>query len=171
MAEQLDLERAVALIDPIRDLASQADSSHGLAPRYASILRDADELLARHRAQPGRLGALRPGAPRGRRHADPMPTGRLLGMLTDLFIDFHAFKGANFKARVPDLLAAVEDHASAEQLVEQFCSCMGSYSSSRSICCRSCCRGSCCIGAGVAAAGAAAGTAAGAAAGWSRCKR
>ena len=104
LTEQLDLRRAVTLIEPLRDLASQDPGATGsMVPRYVAILRDADELTARLKQQPKRLD-------------------RLLGMLGDLFIDFHTFKGANFKPRIQDLLEAVDQGRSEDELIAEFSS-------------------------------------------------
>lgn len=70
------------------------------SPEYAYILENSDSLMTQFKRQPAHLE-------------------RLYGMITDLFIDQHKFKGVNVKSRVPALLEVLDKY-SLQTLVEFF---------------------------------------------------
>ncbi|XP_014678211.1 PREDICTED: Bardet-Biedl syndrome 7 protein homolog [Priapulus caudatus] len=92
LEHQLALAKKVRLVEALRELAAHdADADAYLAAEYRAILRDDDALRREFREQPCQLE-------------------RLYGMVTDLFIDRHKFRGADVKARVPQLLELLDNY-------------------------------------------------------------
>ena len=91
LESQLLLAKQVALIEPLKDLAAHEDDTSFLSPEYSYILDNAVDLQAQFKRQPAQLE-------------------RLYGMITDLFIDQHKFKGQNVKSRVPQLLDILDKY-------------------------------------------------------------
>ena len=88
---QLMLAKQVALIEPLKDLSAHEDDTAFLSPEYQYILEHSTELQLQYKRQPAQLE-------------------RLYGMITDLFIDQHKFKGQNVKNRVPQLLDILDKY-------------------------------------------------------------
>ena len=88
---QLLLAKQVALIEPLRDVASHEPDTSFLSPESQHILENSASLEAMFRRQPARLE-------------------RLYGMITDLYIDYNKFKGLNVKNKVPALLEILDKY-------------------------------------------------------------
>lgn len=89
---QLALSKQVALLEALRELETHdAESLECLLPEYRHILKNEKELLAQYRRQPAHLD-------------------RLYGMITDLYIDRHKFKGINVKGKIPQLLEVLDKY-------------------------------------------------------------
>ncbi|XP_040570762.1 BBSome complex member BBS7 [Lepeophtheirus salmonis] len=97
---QLLLAKQVALIEPLRDLAANEPDTNFLSPEYKFILENSETLRNQFKKQPAHLE-------------------RLYGMITDLFIDQHKFKGNNVKSKVSNLLEVLDKY-SLESLIEFF---------------------------------------------------
>nr|CAB3225183.1 Bardet-Biedl syndrome 7 protein homolog [Phallusia mammillata] len=89
--KQLMLAKKVQLLDALQELQVHEGSMDFLAPEYREILAEADKIKAEFKKQPARLE-------------------RLYGMITDLFIDKHKFKGVNVKQKVPQLLETLDNY-------------------------------------------------------------
>jgi Bardet-Biedl syndrome 7 protein len=72
-------------------LAHLDELSRFLQPSYISILRDSDAIESKLKSAPRHLDFLR-------------------GIVTDLFVDMHKLQGRSAQARVPQLLAILEDY-------------------------------------------------------------
>ncbi|KAJ1521166.1 hypothetical protein ONE63_002861 [Megalurothrips usitatus] len=83
LREQAALHRDLALLEALRDLDRET-----LAPKFLAILDNERDIRERHKRHPAYLD-------------------RLCGMLVDLYVDHHKFRGANARSRAPALLDAV----------------------------------------------------------------
>ncbi|GFG34141.1 hypothetical protein Cfor_08141 [Coptotermes formosanus] len=89
---QLALSKQVALLEALRELETHdAESLECLLPEYRHVLKNEKELLAQYRRQPAHLD-------------------RLYGMITDLYIDRHKFKGINVKGKITQLLEVLDKY-------------------------------------------------------------
>ncbi|XP_069686041.1 BBSome complex member BBS7-like isoform X2 [Periplaneta americana] len=89
---QLLLAKQVALLEALRELETHdAESLECLLPEYRYILKNEKQLQAEYKRQPAHLD-------------------RLYGMITDLYIDKHKFKGINVKGKVPQLLEILDKY-------------------------------------------------------------
>ncbi|KAJ9601052.1 hypothetical protein L9F63_000787 [Diploptera punctata] len=89
---QLALAKQIALLEALRELETHdAESLNCLQPEYRKLLRNEKELQAQFKKQPAHLD-------------------RLYGMITDLYIDRHKFKGVNVKGKVPQLLEILDKY-------------------------------------------------------------
>ncbi|GLH03727.1 uncharacterized protein GBIM_09587 [Gryllus bimaculatus] len=101
LESQLKLTNQVAMLDALRDLETHdAEAMKCLLPEYRELLNNETKIQAQFKKQPAHLD-------------------RLYGMITDLFIDMHKFKGINVKGKVP-LLLEVLDKYSLENLINFF---------------------------------------------------
>ena len=91
LEHQLLLAKQVALIEPLKDLAAHEEDTSFFAPEYAYILNNSEALTQEFKRQPAKLE-------------------RIYGMVTDLFIDQHKFKGQNVKSKVPQLLDILDKY-------------------------------------------------------------
>lgn len=81
---QRSLSKKVQLIEALREIKMQEDDVSFLAPEYSAILEDADRITEEFKHHTRQLDYL-------------------YGIVKDLFIDWHKFKGANVKPRIPQL--------------------------------------------------------------------
>mmetsp|Transcript_38791 Transcript_38791/g.74315 ORF Transcript_38791/g.74315 Transcript_38791/m.74315 type:complete len:719 (+) Transcript_38791:332-2488(+) len=81
---QLGLSKKVKLIEALKEVQMQEDDVNFLDPSYKEILDNAKQVEMEHKQQPRQLEYLH-------------------GIVKDLFIDFHKFKGSNVKNRLPQL--------------------------------------------------------------------
>ncbi|XP_019647281.1 PREDICTED: Bardet-Biedl syndrome 7 protein homolog [Branchiostoma belcheri] len=88
---QLLLAKKVQLIDALKELQIHETDLSFLSAEYVNILENADELQAEYKRQPCALE-------------------RLYGMITDLFIDKHKFKGVNVRTKVPQLMELLDNY-------------------------------------------------------------
>ncbi|XP_067000696.2 Bardet-Biedl syndrome 7 protein homolog isoform X2 [Anabrus simplex] len=89
---QLQLANKVAILDALRELETHdADATRCLLPEYKDMLQNEKKIQAEFKKQPAHLD-------------------RLYGMITDLFIDRHKFKGINVKGKVPQLLEVLDKY-------------------------------------------------------------
>ncbi|KDR14735.1 Bardet-Biedl syndrome 7 protein homolog isoform X2 [Zootermopsis nevadensis] len=89
---QLALSKQVSLLEALRELETHdAESLECLLPEYKQILKNEKELLTQYKRQPAHLD-------------------RLYGMITDLYIDRHKFKGINVKGKVPQLIEILDKY-------------------------------------------------------------
>eukprot|EP00095_Tigriopus_kingsejongensis_P011869 maker-scaffold180_size281610-snap-gene-0.36 protein:Tk11869 transcript:maker-scaffold180_size281610-snap-gene-0.36-mRNA-1 annotation:"bardet-biedl syndrome 7 protein homolog" len=100
LESQLLLAKQVAMIEPLKDLAAHEDNISFLSPEFQYILEHADDLQGQFKRQPAQLE-------------------RLYGMITDLFIDQHKFKGQNVKSKVGQLLDILDKY-NLDSLVDFF---------------------------------------------------
>ncbi|TRY73217.1 hypothetical protein TCAL_01950 [Tigriopus californicus] len=100
LESQLLLAKQVAMIQPLKDLAAHEENLDFLSPEFQYILDNAEELENQFKRQPAQLE-------------------RLYGMITDLFIDQHKFKGQNVKSKVGQLLDILDKY-NLEALIEFF---------------------------------------------------
>ncbi|XP_028967281.1 Bardet-Biedl syndrome 7 protein [Galendromus occidentalis] len=89
LESQLLLSRKIQLIDALNELRVHEGDASFMPPQYGEILEQAAQLQAEFKRQPNHLE-------------------RLYGMITDLFLDAHKFRGVNVKSRVSDLMALLE---------------------------------------------------------------
>jgi len=91
LLRQLKLARQVELIDAIKEVHMQEADRAWLFPEYADVLRNAEALRAEFKDRPRALEFLS-------------------GIITDLFVDQHKFKGHDVKHKIPDLHAVLRDY-------------------------------------------------------------
>ena len=85
---QLLLAKRVQLIDGLKELETYEGNVDFLTEEYKEILENADILQNEYKRQPCHLE-------------------RLYGMITDLYIDRHKFKGQNVKNKVSQLISCL----------------------------------------------------------------
>ena len=100
MEYQLLLAKRVQLIDGLKELETYESDSSFLSEEYKEILDNADLLQQEFKKQPCHLE-------------------RLYGMITDLYIDRHKFKGQNVKHKVPQLMSLLDSY-DLDMLMEFF---------------------------------------------------
>ena len=88
---QLLLAKRVQLIDGLKELQTYEDDASFLTEEYKEILENADKLSEEFKKQPCHLE-------------------RLYGMVTDLYIDRHKFKGQNVKNKVSSLINLLDNY-------------------------------------------------------------
>eukprot|EP00112_Aurelia_sp_Birch-Aquarium-sp1_P006695 Seg1733.6 transcript_id=Seg1733.6/GoldUCD/mRNA.D3Y31 product="Bardet-Biedl syndrome 7 protein" protein_id=Seg1733.6/GoldUCD/D3Y31 len=88
---QLLLAKKVQLIDGLKELQVYESDTSFLGQEYQEILENADQLQEEFKKQPCHLE-------------------RLYGMITDLFIDKHKFKGQNVKNKVTTLMEILDNY-------------------------------------------------------------
>ena len=79
---QQELNNKIEMIEPLKELQSQENSTDFMSAEQVEILECADDLLFEFKQQPCHLD-------------------RLYGMITDLFIDANRFRGVDVKKKVP----------------------------------------------------------------------
>ena len=97
---QLLLAKRVQLIDGLKELETYEGNVDFLTEEYKEILENADILQNEYKKQPCHLE-------------------RLYGMITDLYIDRHKFKGQNVKNKVSQLISILDNY-DLEALLEFF---------------------------------------------------
>lgn len=97
---QLLLAKRVQLIDGLKELDTYESDKDFLTDEYKEILENADVLQEEFKKQPCHLE-------------------RLYGMVTDLFIDRHKFKGQNVKNKVAQLINILDNY-DLNSLIEFF---------------------------------------------------
>jgi len=97
---QLLLAKRVQLIDGLKELETYEGNVDFLTEEYKEILENADILQNEYKRQPCHLE-------------------RLYGMITDLYIDRHKFKGQNVKNKVSQLISILDNY-DFEALLEFF---------------------------------------------------
>ncbi|XP_066926836.1 Bardet-Biedl syndrome 7 protein homolog [Clytia hemisphaerica] len=97
---QLLLAKRVQLIDGLKELETYEGNVDFLTEEYREILENADILQAEFKKQPCHLE-------------------RLYGMITDLYIDRHKFKGQNVKNKVSQLISILDNY-DLDSLLEFF---------------------------------------------------
>lgn len=93
------LTQKIELIEPLRELQSQEGEAEFMCQDHLDILRDADELLFQYKQQPSQLD-------------------RLIGMITDLFIDANRFKGVDVKKKARKLADFIEMPRDLDEVLE-----------------------------------------------------
>nr|CAD7256790.1 unnamed protein product [Timema shepardi] len=88
---QLELAKKITLLEALKELEAHEGDSSCLIPEYRDILEKEKLLQAEYKKQPAHLD-------------------RLYGMITDMYIDKHKFKGANVKGKVPQLLEVLDKY-------------------------------------------------------------
>nr|CAD7588384.1 unnamed protein product [Timema genevievae] len=88
---QLELAKKITLLEALKELEAHEGGSSCLIPEYRDILEKEKLLQAEYKKQPAHLD-------------------RLYGMITDMYIDKHKFKGANVKGKVPQLLEVLDKY-------------------------------------------------------------
>lgn len=88
---QLLLAKRVQLIDGLKELETYEGDVEFLTEEYREILQNAEVLLQEFKKQPCHLE-------------------RLYGMITDLYIDRHKFKGQNVKNKLSQLIAILDNY-------------------------------------------------------------
>ena len=88
---QLLLAKRVQLIDGLKELQMYENDTSFLTDEYREILENADALQEEFKKQPCHLE-------------------RLYGMVTDLYIDRHKFKGHNVKNKVSQLINILDNY-------------------------------------------------------------
>ena len=88
---QLLLAKRVQLIDGLKELRTYEDDDSFLTEEYKDILDNSEQLLEEFKKQPCHLE-------------------RLYGMVTDLYIDRHKFKGQNVKNKVSSLINLLDNY-------------------------------------------------------------
>lgn len=88
---QLLLAKRVQLIDGLKELKTYKDDASFLTEEYKDILDNSEQLLEEFKKQPCHLE-------------------RLYGMVTDLYIDRHKFKGQNVKNKVSSLINLLDNY-------------------------------------------------------------
>jgi len=88
---QLGLSNRVQLIEALKEVQVQEENITFLAADYKDILDQAKKVEAEFKVQPRQLEYLH-------------------GIVKDLFIDYHKFKGTNVKAKVPQLDQVLRDY-------------------------------------------------------------
>nr|CAD7452511.1 unnamed protein product [Timema tahoe] len=88
---QLELAKKITLLEALKELEAHEGGSSCLIPEYKDILEKEKLLQAEYKKQPAHLD-------------------RLYGMITDMYIDKHKFKGANVKGKVPQLLEVLDKY-------------------------------------------------------------
>lgn len=88
---QLLLAKRVQLIDGLKELETYEGNTDFLTEEYKEILENADILQKEFKKQPCHLE-------------------RLYGMITDLYIDRHKFKGQNVKNKVSQLISILDNY-------------------------------------------------------------
>jgi len=78
---QLSLAKQVKLIEALREIKMQEDDVSFLAPEFAAVLENQEKIQEEFKVQPRQLEYLH-------------------GIVKDLFIDWHKFKGANVKQKI-----------------------------------------------------------------------
>lgn len=117
---QLLLAKQVALIEPLKDLAAhEDDTGNFLSPEYQYILEHSTELQQQFKRQPAQLERLYGMKAKYDKELIVVLQFFLSGMITDLFIDQHKFKGQNVKGRVPHLLDILDKY-NLEALIDFF---------------------------------------------------
>ena len=118
LESQLLLAKQVALIEPLKDLAAHEPDTSFLSPEYQYILDNEIDLLAHYKRQPAHLERLygnfftfTASVEISRNILLTAAVAYFLtGMITDLYIDQHKFKGQNVKSRVPQLLDILDKY-------------------------------------------------------------
>ncbi|XP_065058986.1 Bardet-Biedl syndrome 7 protein homolog [Rhopilema esculentum] len=88
---QLLLAKKVQLVDGLKELQVYENDTSFLGQEYQEILENSEQLLEEFKKQPCHLE-------------------RLYGMITDLFIDKHKFKGQNVKNKVTALMGILDNY-------------------------------------------------------------
>lgn len=91
LEHQLLLAKRVQLIDALKELEVYENDTSFLTEEYREILDNAETLQEAFKKQPCHLE-------------------RLYGMITDLYIDRHKFKGLNVKNKVPQLINILDNY-------------------------------------------------------------
>ncbi|XP_047143361.1 Bardet-Biedl syndrome 7 protein homolog [Hydra vulgaris] len=91
LEHQLLLAKQVQLIDGLKELQTNESDTSFMSNEYNEILNNADMLLEEFKKQPCHLE-------------------RLYGMITDLYIDRHKFKGVNVKNKVAQLIEVLDSY-------------------------------------------------------------
>jgi len=97
---QLSLNNKVKLIDALKEVRMQENDASFLAPEYLEILDNEEQIKREFKEQPGRLQFLH-------------------GIVTDLFVDKHKFKGKNVASDASQLHRVMNDY-SLEKLLHFF---------------------------------------------------
>jgi Bardet-Biedl syndrome 7 protein len=92
------LAKKVHLIDALKELSVNENSTTFLTPEYQEILTNADKYKEEYKRSPSHLE-------------------RLYGMITDLYIDKFKFMGQNVKNKVPILIEKLDNY-DADDLVK-----------------------------------------------------
>jgi Bardet-Biedl syndrome 7 protein len=93
------LSQKIELIEPLRELQSQEGDAEFMCQDHLDILRDANDLLFQFKQQPSHLD-------------------RLVGMITDLFIDANRFKGVDVKKKARKLADFIEVPRDLDDVLE-----------------------------------------------------
>ena len=88
---QLGLARKVHLIEALKEVKMQEADSSYMSPEYLQVLEDAAEIQKQHKQSPRALEALS-------------------GIITDLYVDMHKFRGRDMKHKIPDLMRLLDDY-------------------------------------------------------------
>mmetsp|Transcript_26862 Transcript_26862/g.33595 ORF Transcript_26862/g.33595 Transcript_26862/m.33595 type:complete len:726 (-) Transcript_26862:330-2507(-) len=91
LQRQLQLARQVELIDAIKEIHMQEDDNQWMFEEYCEILKNADAIRAEFKDRPRALEFLS-------------------GIITDLFVDQHKFRGHDVKHKIPDLHAILRNY-------------------------------------------------------------
>merc|ERR1712028_111348 len=88
---QLQLARRVQLVDAVKEVQMQEDTTEWMTDDYKDLIEHADALKKEFENQPRALEYLS-------------------GIVTDLYVDKHKFKGHNVKHKIPDLLKLLQNY-------------------------------------------------------------
>ena len=94
---QLSLAHKVRLIEALKEIKMQEADSAYLSPAYVEVLENAASIQKQFKQSPRALESLS-------------------GIVTDLFVDMHKFKGRDVKHKIPQLMQLLE-HYDHDQVV------------------------------------------------------